>query len=57
VQREAKILEGMGIIKLLKKENQEIKPVALYDRIVFDLSLQKRKRGESDYRTIVSPKQ
>ena len=37
VWRDAKILESMGIIKL-KKEGQEVKPVALYERIVFDLS-------------------
>ena len=37
VWRDAKILESMGIIKL-KKEKQEVKPIALYERIVFDLS-------------------
>jgi predicted transcriptional regulator len=29
-------LEGLKIIKL-KKEGKEIKPIALYDRLVFDL--------------------
>lgn len=36
VWRDAKILEGMGIIEL-KKQGKEIKPITLYDRIVFDL--------------------
>ena len=40
VWRDARILEGMGIIKL-KKEGQEVKPIALYDRIVFDLSVKR----------------
>lgn len=38
VWRDARVLEGMGIIKL-QKQGQEVKPIALYDRIVFDLSL------------------
>lgn len=38
VWRDAKILESMGIIEL-QKEKQGVKPVALYERIVFDLSV------------------
>lgn len=36
VWKDIRALEGLGIIKL-KKVGKEIKPVALYDRIVFDL--------------------
>lgn len=37
VWRDVQILEGMGIISL-EKRGQEVKPIALYERIVFDLS-------------------
>jgi predicted transcriptional regulator len=37
VWRDAKILESMGIIEL-KKVGPEVQPIALYERIVFDLS-------------------
>jgi predicted transcriptional regulator len=52
VRRDARILEGMGLIKLEKitKESQnsqgskvkfkEVKPIALYKRIVFDFPIQ-----------------
>ena len=58
VRREARILEGMGLIKLekLAKEAQnsqgsgvrfkEIRPVALYKRIVFDFPIQEEVRSE-----------
>jgi len=35
IQEDLQILNGLDIIKL-KKEGPEIKPIALYDRIVFD---------------------
>ena len=40
VWRDVRILEGMGIIKL-QKEGTEVKPIALYERIVFDLSAER----------------
>ncbi|KLL02239.1 MAG: hypothetical protein MRERC_3c080 [Mycoplasmataceae bacterium RC_NB112A] len=40
VWQDCEILEGMGIIEL-KKIGSGIKPIALYDRIVFDLSVKK----------------
>ena len=58
VRREARILEGMGLIKLEKvnKEAQngqgsgvrfrEIKPIALYKRIVFDFPVQEEVKSE-----------
>jgi predicted transcriptional regulator len=42
VWKDVQVLEGLGIIKLKKGEqSKEIKPVALYDRIVFDLPVGK----------------
>lgn len=35
VWRDAKVLAGTGIIEL-KEEGEKLKPIALYDRIVFD---------------------
>ena len=35
IQEDLEILSGLDIIKL-KKEGAEIKPIALYDRIIFD---------------------
>ena len=43
VWRDVKILEGMGIIEL-KKQGKEIKPITLYDRIVFDLPVKETTR-------------
>ena len=50
VRREARILEGMGIIEL-KKEGKEIKPIALYDRIVFDLPVKEVSPSKPTTRT------
>lgn len=40
VWRNIRILEGMGLIKLVRKPrvklNDEVKPIALYKRIIFD---------------------
>ena len=64
VRREARILEGMGLIKLekVRKEAQnnygsgikfnEVKPIALYKRIVFDFPIQEEvmvKKGTANY--------
>ena len=53
VWRDAKILEGMGIIEL-KKSGKEIKPIALYDRIVFDLPAKEVDRHKSITKSISS---
>ncbi|CAG8824686.1 236_t:CDS:2 [Gigaspora margarita] len=45
VLNDAQILENMGIIEL-KKEGEEIKPVALYERVMFDFSVQQEKEEE-----------
>jgi predicted transcriptional regulator len=37
VLKNAQILKGEGIIEL-KPENGEIRPIALYDRVIFDFS-------------------
>ncbi|CAG8817005.1 30591_t:CDS:1, partial [Racocetra persica] len=39
VLNEVQILESMGIIKL-EKEAEEIRPIALYEQIIFDFSVQ-----------------
>lgn len=42
VSKEVRILEGLGLIKLLKKTvngRERLKPVALFDRIVVDFAL------------------
>ena len=42
VEKEAQSLAFMGIIKLQEEQNQELRPIALYDRIVFDFSAKKK---------------
>lgn len=42
VWRDARILEGMGIIKL-EKARSVVKPRALYEKIIFDFSAKKEK--------------
>lgn len=42
IWRDAKILERMGIIEL-KKKGLEVRPIALYDRIIFDLLVGSKK--------------
>ncbi|CAG8654948.1 12490_t:CDS:2, partial [Ambispora leptoticha] len=61
VRRDARILEGMGLIKLEKVANQaqnghgsgirfnEVRPIALYKRIVFDFPIQEEARIENGY--------
>jgi len=41
VEKEAHSLALMGIIKLQEEQNQVLRPIALYDRIVFDFSVKK----------------
>ena len=41
IQKDIKILESMGIVKL-EKQTLEVKPIALYDRIIFDLSVKSK---------------
>lgn len=60
VRREIRILEGMGLVKLEKvaKEVQnsrgngvrfkEIKPIALYKRIIFDFPIQEEVRSKKE---------
>ena len=60
VRRDARILEGMGLIKLEKvaKEAQnnrgsgirfnEVKPIALYKRIIFDFPIQEEVEAEEE---------
>ena len=54
VIRDVKVLEGLGLIKLVSEmdgDRERMRPVALYDRIIFDFgsagALVKRKRAAS----------
>ena len=47
VKKEVETLAAMGIIEL-QKQGQEIKPIALYEKIKFDLGTSKRKKESKE---------
>ena len=52
VWKDIQALQGLTIVKL-KKEGKEIRPISLYDRIVFDLPVLINKESRSEIR--ISP--
>jgi predicted transcriptional regulator len=48
VKKETEILTAIGIIEL-QQQNQEFKPIALYERIIFDLSAKEKAQRETPF--------